>query len=456
MTLRKTDRRRPLNFIPPAPGSTPNYWCTWSCQGYCLQTPECTVADSMGDKGGEAITEGQRYVLNEDNIIGPRGWAQRFFPDCRGDLFLVSDTAGICRDMITGRISDRLNWMRTSFRPVLARPLNACVSSTTFAGMRAGAVQVCGFARRRRRYTSRRVRTARRNATTGAPACCGAATPVSGIGKLTGGARMFDLRWRQWLTELAREVAPDLVVEHSVMELETFTDFGANWRLPPDKLDECGDALGFSEVLRTYDVLSQHSVATTLARVAQLTAIGRQTGGNGTLNCEDEVYLGAALGYALGVMRYPLAPAFGTAAVDILIDDNVLYDTWTYRPGDTWCQAVIGKCSRQGAPARVARGLALPEVYGGGEERPFVVASRHCHLAAHLRRTRLDIGRGRCDRPSPRRHLARTTGTPGCGRHIRRLQEPDAGVCNLTARLHDLAAGSGWFAGSENRRQRHD
>ncbi len=400
-----------MNFVPATLSPTPNYWCTWSCQGYCLQTPERTVADIMADEGVEAITDGQRSALNEENIFRPHGWAQRFFPDCRGDLFLVFD--------------DGWDLPRRDYRPYFgsleldtykfpscagtpAERLRNLNNLCRDAGWRGAGLWICAQeapvyfpesaqGQAERDYWRTRLEWSH----------------DAGIGywKVDWGVKMYDLHWRQWLTELAREVAPDLVVEHSVMELETFTDFGVDWRLPPGKLDECGDALGFSEVLRTYDVLSQHSVATTLARVAQLCDIGRQTGGNGLLNCEDELYLGAALGCALGVMRYPLfnpqepdydlvfngnrqtkrrvdevtralrwqrlAPAFGTAATEVRMDDIILYDTWTYRTGDTWCQAVIDKGSRQGAPARVARGLPLPEVRGGGEERPFVAASRH-------------------------------------------------------------------------------
>ena len=65
------------------------------------------------------------------------------------------------------------------------------------------------------------------------------------------------------------------------------------------------DLLSFTSVLRTYDVLLQLSVPTTLDRVAQLLKNRPEsaTGVGGLLLCEDEVYIGAALGCAMGIMR---------------------------------------------------------------------------------------------------------------------------------------------------------
>jgi hypothetical protein len=56
--------------------------------------------------------------------------------------------------------------------------------------------------------------------------------------------------------------------------------------------------------------------------------------------------------------------------------------TRTFGPGDTWDHAVIGKTIRQGAPARISRGMPLPEVVPAATgAAPFVVASRHANGA---------------------------------------------------------------------------
>jgi hypothetical protein len=56
-------------------------------------------------------------------------------------------------------------------------------------------------------------------------------------------------------------------------------------------------------------------------------------------------------------------------------DDKILADSWTFRSGETWMAEAIGKTVRQGAPARVSRGLPSPEGASEGEP-PFVIARR--------------------------------------------------------------------------------
>ena len=147
---------------------------------------------------------------------------------------------------------------------------------------------------------------------------------------------------------------------------------------------------------------------------------------------QDEVYLAAALSMAAGVMRHPMhgvcnksgrndtdnqlsgprnlkhrmdevarmtrwhriAPPMGLGTLwptlRTHVDPIKLTDSWTFRPGDTWDHALIGKTTVQSAPARVSRGVTLPtvtparddnacgEVYGAV---PFVVASKHANGA---------------------------------------------------------------------------
>jgi len=82
-----------------------------------------------------------------------------------------------------------------------------------------------------------------------------------------------------------------------------------------------------------------------------------------------------------------LAPPFasfstGTDATErsraenlVQIDDRILVDSWTFKSGETWMSEAVGKTIRQGAPARVSRGLSLPELHCEAE-LPFVIASR--------------------------------------------------------------------------------
>ena len=76
------------------------------------------------------------------------------------------------------------------------------------------------------------------------------------------------------------------------------------------------------------------------------------------------------------------------------MDERILWDEWTYKQGETWRTKLVGERLRQGAPARVARGLPLPQVAAEGEP-PYVVASHHPNGAvaiAALPRTSPELG----------------------------------------------------------------
>ena len=139
-------------------------------------------------------------------------------------------------------------------------------------------------------------------------------------------------------------------------------------------------------------------------------AQGGSFAGRALINCEDECYLAAALGLCAGVMRHPLRglrpggdldwafpetadnakrrmdeaarmvrwqefmPPFGAMDEPGEIDAHLLEDEHVFLPGETWLAAQIGKSLVQRAPARISRGMALPEVRCDGEP-PFAAAA---------------------------------------------------------------------------------
>lgn len=202
-------------------------------------------------------------------------------------------------------------------------------------------------------------------------------------------------------------------------------------------------------MLRTYDILQPLSPVQTLDRVAALLKAmeGRKANGHALINCEDECYLAAALGLCAGVMRHPLhglrpnddwdlffphmvddakrrmdevtrmvnwqeiMPPFGATEEPVQTDERVLEDFLSFSRGQTWMTALIGQTLVQRAPARVSRGMAMPEVNCDGEP-PFVAASCHgtCAAVALLPRTRenrfMPLADLRIDLPHPVSHLA--------------------------------------------------
>jgi len=124
------------------------------------------------------------------------------------------------------------------------------------------------------------------------------------------------------------------------------------------------------------------------------------------INCEDEPYIGAVLGCAIGVLRHPdmieiagyeydpfnfkyridelvravrwhrIAPAFGAGLTENILDTVMLTDSWKFQNGDAWATWVTGRKVIQIAPARVARGMPFPEVYCDNAP-PYVICSVH-------------------------------------------------------------------------------
>ncbi len=118
------------------------------------------------------------------------------------------------------------------------------------------------------------------------------------------------------------------------------------------------------------------------------------------LHVEDEVYLAAAAGCTMGIIRHPLRPApvkmeeiiravrwhrlappFGAQLQPVKCDSKILFDSWFFPPGSFWDHSVINKTIRQGAPASLTRGLPLPAVSSveaqSDDQIPFVIASQN-------------------------------------------------------------------------------
>ena len=144
-----------------------------------------------------------------------------------------------------------------------------------------------------------------------------------GIGSVDYGARGNDPDFRRLVTEICRKEAPGLVVEHARTS-GPVNDEPCPWDIVPRVVHHSGrfatwddgrvlaealELLAFSSVLRTYDTLYQLCIPSTLDRVAQLVANkpAHATGDGGLLLCEDQVYLGAGLGCAMGILRTSLS-----------------------------------------------------------------------------------------------------------------------------------------------------
>lgn len=219
--------------------------------------------------------------------------------------------------------------------------------------------------------------------------------------KVDWGTLEHDNAFRQFLTETAAKLYPELTVEHAVCCSPVN---GVTERLQRGEVGRFQDdekisglsqqAVSFSEVFRTYDVTPQFPVASTLDRAAYLLPYAK-----GYLNVEDELYLAAALGCQMGIMRsgygkgldcwddsdrlqeadaalawQKIAPPFAGGTVEV--SEEILADEWTFQENEFWYQPINGRTIRQGAPAAVSRNAPLPKVSAGQTgAKPFVVCA---------------------------------------------------------------------------------
>lgn len=400
-----------MDLVPDSPATTPNYWQTFGAQNYGREEIAEQQPDATNFEGAQGARAAREY-LNEHIVFSEHGWVSQFQP-IRRDLYFLFDDGW---DVPYGVHPNTQLWRFGSLEVAVdrfpscsgtpaerLRKLNEWVKKS---GWRGAALWVAAQAtgeskdgnmldrRQLEEYWRERVQWSR----------------DAGIEywKVDWGVRAHDLEFRYMLTEIAKEEAPNLLVEHAYC-CGPFNNESGDGRFTSwDNIHRNYLALlKKSDVLRIYDVSPQLSVATMLDRLAHTFVDARvESGRLGIINSEDEVYIGAVLGCSLGVVRSSfwkeirglnydprclrkrisevvravrwqrISPCFGAGGSYVLMSDKVLTDSWLYRKGDFWAPWVVEKEVKQHAPAIMARGMNLPEVTASGEI-PFVVASRN-------------------------------------------------------------------------------
>jgi hypothetical protein len=351
---------KPQSLVPSSMNTSPDYFCTWNIQGYYSSY-------ETGQKQKEAVDEKQLFGS------GPfQNWLGQFAA-VRKDLFMVLDEGWDLPEQQITVVPGRFPFYIAATQPESFKKLSDAVKGSGWRGL--------GLWMRADKKTDEfwKDRLQWMNA--------------SGVSywKVDYGHDDRDAEWRRHLTEMGREIAPHLIIETALVP----------------------ESITFGDVYRTYDVDAVLSVPQTLSRVAQSLQFKAEPLAKGIINCEDEVYLGAALGCSYGIMRHNfvgnlpsgrqdfvfpplardlkrcgdevvravrwhrLAPAFGVGTGPVSISDEKLTDNWIYQKDESW-RIAAGQTQTESAPAIVARGLPLPGVaLAKGTIKPFVVASRH-------------------------------------------------------------------------------
>jgi hypothetical protein len=383
--LADNSRQGGESLIPDEPASAPNYWCTWAAQNYMYghHLPALDPKTLEGDSGSKLAHDS----MTEDVLFGKKGWVPEFFPKIRKDVYFLLDDGWQSGGTATFELDTR---KFPSFTGSSADRLRNLNRSTEDAGWR-GTALWC------------------RNTPGGdADRHLEKLSEAAGIRywKIDIGDPAFNL------VELRNDAHIPLTLEHVHGESPLNGDWHKEGRFGPQPWgSKRMRILRHTDVYRTYDVTSILSLPTTIDRLAEmLKGSEGHSEIHGLLNVEDEVYVAAVMGCTMGILRHPLygmrpgqdvdlffngprqakrrmdevvralrwqriAPPFSPGVGSVTVSKEILTDSWTFEPGQTWQNDIVGATVRQSAPACIARNIHSPEVRGEGE-KPFVFATR--------------------------------------------------------------------------------
>ncbi|GHU60352.1 hypothetical protein FACS1894121_0140 [Bacteroidia bacterium] len=235
------------------------------------------------------------------------------------------------------------------------------------------------------------------------------AAHTAGLGywKVDWGHQANNAKWREMLTSIGKQNAPNLWIEHALQD----------------------ESIEISDVFRTYDVENVMAQAITISRVAEKLKYHPRGSAKGIINCEDEPYIAAGLGCAIGVMRYPFNGNLPDGQQDFVfppvgrdlknrLDEVVrgvrwhriaepfgiggayeqdtieLTDYWVLQERETWVDRKVGDTVTGKTPARVSRGLPLPTISRpDAPDRPIVLTSLYPNGAVAVASIGRSLGR---------------------------------------------------------------
>ncbi len=383
-----------MNIIPPLKITSPDYWCTWETQyGLARQLFGNDTAEEALAFAGDQGAKRARDTLNEEAFFGKPDLAGRF-DEVKSAMFLILDDGwdvgygahpGVNRQAFGSLFLNEARFPSCMGTPAeRLRTLNDRIRARGWRGIgiwvcaqKTGAEGTLPFERNEETYAywkekiliSKEARILYWKVDWGRLAHCEA--------------------FRKMLTDMGKELYPTLIIEHAFCGAPLNGDISSEKSRFADDRKCAKGALrfaSFSEVFRSYDVTPALSVPTTLDRLSHLLAPE-----SGLINCEDELYIGAVLGCAVGVMRshltenkkldevtaairwHSVAPAFSGGR--LTLSGELKTETFFFRPDDTWFSPAWNKSVSQSAPKIMARNAPLPKVEG--KDSPYILLSKN-------------------------------------------------------------------------------
>ena len=393
-----------MNLIPPDSVSTGDYWCTWRTQGEILNGDQDRI---------EALNS--RDSMSEKFIFGKYGIGDTHFEKIKQDIYILLDDGW---DVPYGTPSPEMRWRFGSMElnekrcPSFTgvprerlKQLCLAIRQRGFKGTGLWVALQCMGERKDLRVDDESFR----NYWAERAEWC----EYAGISywKVDWGEHCCEARYRRMLTDIVRRHAPHLEIEHAYPNMpinEEGAERHKQWYIR--RLNDILQIAGYCDYFRTYDVVDEFAKPTTIDRVGELlSADVHPQNGRSVLNIEDEPYIGAALGFSIGIMRHTqwparndfpadlshrwneveravrwhrVAPPFGLGESTSFVTEERLSNSWTFTTDPDCWPFVGGKTIIQTAPAAISRHAPLPRAKGAGQELPYVLTSIHPQTGA--------------------------------------------------------------------------
>lgn len=376
------------NLVPDCVNPSPDYYCTWQVQLYATNDGKPNI---------------QRHAINEKSMFDkekPNAWAY-FYEQARSDLIFVMDSSWDLPNSQTLELrgchilNDEKFPSFTDEKlspPQTMKKLKERMIDIGWKGLGGWiASQECELFVENNdieKFWTQRLKWANES-------------EIS-YWKVDNGIKRSDFDFRKRIAQLAHEYAPELTLENACIN----------------------EIVPYSDVYRTYDVPAIMSIPMTLQKIYNLNSIDQPKDNFKCLiNCEDEAYIAAALGFTMGIMRHPytgrfmngcadmsfpechrnikskltevtravrwhrIAPAFTFDSKNMLCSKEILSDTWHIKIANDEIEAwwfdmpdiknhIENNVLTKTAPAIICRDIEQPTVSGDGIH-PYVVASKN-------------------------------------------------------------------------------
>ena len=385
------------SLIPDAPPSKIcNYFCTWAAQGYVYgQGKDQLDVDVLRGPNGVDYC---REAMNQKSLTeGADAWL-KFYPEVRSDLwFMLDDGHAI-------KAKDK-----SIIKSIDPEKFPACAGKDDTESLKtiSGLVKAAGWHGLGIWIGDAKAKLGEKEIVSLRDMMGRFQKAGVGYCKVDTGDETMEF------CKAGTELAPDLTLEHSVWMHGVYTGNGETDMkslLPSVFAPQNHSYLRGTNVVRIYDCDQPMGQITALLRTsALLNDANGDKSATAIINTEDHVSIAGGLGCSFGILRFPisgkrpdgdvdifnggprhvkkrmdevvrvvrwqrLAPPLPACALPVIIDEKGFADRWNVTKVETW-NTRLGLIA-QSAPARISRGLPLPEVKCEGDA-PFVLACRH-------------------------------------------------------------------------------